>query len=251
MGQRVVELGELGGLSMPRTLARGAVAYIAAISLASLLAAVALFRASLPAADPISFLVVAGLAALAHAYPIQGFRHQAYQVTLPFIVLASASFNGLELAGFIVLIHLTEQLRVRRPLYIQWFNACDYFLSAVLALTLYHRAVTLLPAGALGELTAALAAACSFILLNRLLLAIALWLARGLSPVASGLFQPELFAADLVIAWIAGPMLVLALLAGTWTALLTAGPLLLARPALSALLRHHQGAPGRIQVPAA
>jgi len=100
-------------------------------------------------------------------------------------------------------------------------------------------------------LTAALAAACSFILLNRLLLAIALWLARGLSPVASGLFQPELFAADLVIAWIAGPMLVLALLAGTWTALLTAGPLLLARPALSALLRHHQGAPGRIQVPAA
>src|SRR5205807_2685974 len=50
---------------MPRTLARGAVAYIAAISLASLLAAVALFRASLPAADPISFLVVAGLAALA------------------------------------------------------------------------------------------------------------------------------------------------------------------------------------------
>src|SRR5207237_6707875 len=141
-----------------------------------LLAAVSLFRASLPAAAPISFLVVAGLAALAHAYPIQGFRHQAYQVTLPFIVLASASFNGLELAGFIVLIHLTEQLRVRRPLYIQWFNACDYFLSAVLALTLYYRAVTLLLAGALGELTAALVAFIILIILNGFILSFEFYL---------------------------------------------------------------------------
>ena len=236
---------------MKTRLSEMAGAYIVGTSLAALAVALLVVRWSLSSPRWTGVVVVMALGALAHAYPIQGFRHQAYQVTLPFIVLAAAIFNGVELVAFIAVIHLAEQLRVRRPPYIQWFNACDYFLSAALALTLYHRAVGLLPQGPLGQLTAALAAACGFILLNRLLLAIALWLARGLSPVASGLFQPELLAADLVIAWIAGPMLVLALLVGTWTALVTAGPLLLARPALSALLRHHQGAPGRIQVPAA
>lgn len=198
-----------------------------------------------------SLLVVSALGAIAHAYPIQGFRHQAYQVTLPFIVLAAATFSGPELVAFIVVIHLVEQLRLRRPLYIQWFNTCDYFLSAALALAIYHRAIALMPEGALGEVTAALAAACVFILINRLLLSVALWLARGLSPLASGLFQPELLGADLVIAWIGAPMLVLAIQAGIWTVLVTAGPLLLARPALSALLHRQQPIVGKVQAPAA
>ena len=67
-----------------------------------------------------------------------------------------------------------------------------------------------------------------------------LWLARGLSPAASGLFQPELLAADLIIGWIASPMLVLTLAGGPWMILVTAAPLLLARPALSALLARHE-----------
>ena len=86
-------------------------------------------------------------------------------------------------------------------------------------------------------------------------LSAALWLARRLSPLASGLFQPELLAADLVIAWVAGPMLVVALEAGAWTVLVTAGPLLLARPALSALLgrqaAQHEPPSVHVQAPAA
>jgi hypothetical protein len=193
------------------------------------------------------------LGALAHAYPIQGFRHQAYQVTLPFIVLAAALFDGVELLAFIALIHVAEQIRLRRPWHIQWFNFCNYFVSAALASAIYHRAVALVADGALGYLVAALATACSFILFNRLLLSGILWLARGLSPFESGLFLPELLAADLVIAWVAGPMLVVAIEAGPWTVLVTAGPLLLARPALNALLsRNDRPRPAsRVEMPAA
>lgn len=229
-----------------------AIAYITATTIVAVIAAIALWRADGAPASLPDFLVICAFGVLAHANPIRGFRHQAYQVTLPFIVLAAAMFSALQLVAFILLIHMAEQARLRRRLYIQWFNVCNYFVSAAVAAAFYHRAAATLEAGALGQLVAALAAACAFIVLNRLLLAGVLWLARQLSPLASGLFQPEMLAADLIIAWISGPMLVLALEAGPWTILVTAGPLLLARPAISALLQRQQQQPAtQMQAPAA
>jgi len=225
-------------------LPRAALVYLAGISIAAVTTALLLWRSDGPPASLVVFLVLAGLGMLAHAYPVQGFRHQAYQVTLPFIVVAAAMLNAAQLVAFIVLIHLAEQVRVRRRLDIQWFNLCNYFLSAAMAAAFYHRATVLLPDGALGQVAAALSAGCTFVLLNRIQLAGVLWLARGLAPLASGLFQPELLAADLIIAWIAGPMLVLTLEAGPWMVLATAGPLLLARVALSTLLVRRE-APAR------
>jgi hypothetical protein len=221
-----------------------ALVYIAGVSIAAVTAALLLWRSEGPPASLIVFLVLSGLGMLAHAYPVQGFRHQAYQVTLPFIVVAAAMLNVSQLVAFIVLIHLAEQARVRRRLDIQWFNVCNYFLSAAMAAAFYHKATVLLPDGALGQVASALSAGCTFVLLNRIQLAGVLWLARGLAPLASGLFQPELLAADLIIAWIAGPMLVLTLEAGPWMVLATAGPLLLARLALSTLLARRE-APAR------
>jgi hypothetical protein len=221
------------------TAARG---YIAAVSLSTVLVSIMLWQAKGAAISIVSVLLITGLGMLAHAYPIQGFRHQAYQVTLPFIVLAAALFSTAELVAFIALIHLAEQARLRRRLHVQWFNASAYLLSAVIAAASYHRAGALMTDGPLGEVAAALAAACTFILLNHALLAGVLWLARGLSPLASGLFEPELLAADLLVAWMAGPMLVLTLVAGPWMILVTAAPLLLARLALAGLLAGY-GAP--------
>jgi hypothetical protein len=214
--------------------------YLAGVSVAAVLACLLSWQAHVPAASLLSFLMIAGLGMMAHAYPIKGFRHQAYQMTLPFIVVAAALFSSPQLVAFILLIHLAEQARLRRPFHIQWFNVCDYLLSALIAAACYHRAALLLNDDAVGQVVAALAAACTFILINRLVLAGVLWLARGLSPAASGLFQPELLAADLIIGWIASPMLVLTLAGGPWMVLVTAGPLLLARPALSALLARHE-----------
>ena len=216
-----------------------ALAYIAGASIVAIAVAVIRWHSEIDG-NVVLFGVIAGLGMLAHAYPVQGFRHQAYQVTLPFIVIAAATFSTPELVAFIVLIHLAEQVRLRRRLYIQWFNVCDYYLSAAAAAAVYQRAAQLLPDDAFGYLAAALSAGCAFVLLNRVLLAGALWFARGLSPRASGLFQSELLAADLIITWIAGPMLLLTLQDGPWTVLVTAGPLLLARPALSALLARRQ-----------
>jgi len=199
-----------------RRLSTAALAYIAGVSAAAVVVAIALGRGSGPGTLVGSFVILTGLGMLAHAFPIQGFRHQAYQVTLPFIVTAAALFSATQLIGFVVLIHLAEQVRTRRRLYIQWFNLCNYFLSAAMAAIFYHRAVALLPEAG------------------------ALWLARGLSPAASGLWLPQLLAADLIMAWMAGPMLVLTLEAGPWMVLVTAGPLLLARTALSVLVPRRQ-----------
>jgi len=216
-----------------------ALAYLAAVSIAAVAVAVIRWRSEGDASF-VLFVVITGLGMLAHAYPVAGFRHQAYQVTLPFIVIAAATLSGPQLVAFVVLIHLAEQARLRRRLHIQWFNVCDYYLGAATAAAVYHRASLQLPQGALGQVAATLAAGSAFILLNRVLLAGALWLARGLSPVVSGLFNSELLAADLVITWVAAPMLVLTLQAGPWMVLVTAGPLLLARQALSGLLARHQ-----------
>src|SRR6267143_1870166 len=112
------------------TAARG---YIAAVSLSTVLVSIMLWQAKGAAISIVSVLLITGLGMLAHAYPIQGFRHQAYQVTLPFIVLAAALFSTAELVAFIALIHIAEQARLRRRPHVQWFNASAYLLSAVIA----------------------------------------------------------------------------------------------------------------------
>jgi hypothetical protein len=234
-----------------RHLSAGARWYIAGVSVAAIIAAVMLSRMTIAPSGVVVFAMVAGLGMLAHAYPVQGFRHQAYQVSLPFIVVAAALFSPPQLLVFVIGMHVAEQARLRRRLAVQWFNLCNYFISAALAAAFYQRAAELLPDAAVGHLVAALAAGCAFIMLNRALLAGVLWLARGLRPAESGLFSPELLSADLVIAWMAGPMLVLLLEAGPWTILISAGPLLLARPALSMLLTRRRQQASRRQARAA
>src|SRR5207245_9390422 len=114
-------------------------------------------------------------------------RARAEHWTVAFLRGAAALCSDTRLVGFMLLIHLAEQARTRRRLYIQWFNLCNYFLSAVLAAICYQRALALLPEGAIGQVAAAMAAGCILITVNRIFLAGALWLARGLSPAASGL----------------------------------------------------------------
>jgi hypothetical protein len=219
-----------------RKLSSAARIYMAGIAGLALALAVLLWPVAVRPAEPVTILFVIGFGMLAHAFPVQAARHQAYQATLPFIVLAAALFGTPQLLGFILLIHLAEQLRARRPWYIQFFNVCDYFVSAAAAGLLYRFAAGSLQVSPLAEIEAGLAAGCAFVLLNRLMLVGILWLARGITPACSALFKADLLAADLVITWVSTPMLILAALAGPWAMLLSIGPLLLVRPALSYLL---------------
>src|SRR5919108_3750845 len=114
--------GQLEQLAMRPSLSRAAKAYMAAISGLALALAVLLWPVAVRPAAPAAVLFVIGLGMLAHAFPVQAARHQAYQATLPFIVLAAALFSTPQLLGFILLIHLAEQLRTRRPWHIQFFN---------------------------------------------------------------------------------------------------------------------------------
>ncbi len=229
----------------------GARLYLGAVVLAAILSGLLLWSAANPAASAAEFVLITLLGMVAHSFPVQASRHQAYQATLPFIVVAAASFNALQLLAFILLIHAAEQIRVRRLWYIQLFNVGDYFLAATATAAIYHQALRLLTPGLLADTEAALAAGCTFVLLNRALLAGILWLARNLPPSRSGLFRPELLAVDLIITWISAPMLVLTLVAGPWMTLVAAGPLFLARPALAYLLADDEPSTHRVQAPAA
>lgn len=210
--------------------------YLVSVAGLAVIAALVLWRAGHQSGSPIGLLLVAAAGTLSHLFPLEGRNHEAYHATLPFVIVAAALYTTPELAAFILIIHLAEQFRTRRRWYIQTFNASGYFLAASLAGVMYRLAWHQLGTPAIGQLEAALTAGCTFVVVNRVLVAVVLWLARGLPPARSGLFRPELLAVDLIIIWVSGPMLALIAMAGPAAVLVTAGPLFLARPALSYLL---------------
>src|SRR2546426_10193942 len=98
LGQRLLRRRELERLAMNgRRLSTAAVAYIAGVSGAAVMGAIALSRVGGSGALVGTFVILTGLGMLAHAFPIQGIRHQAYQVTLPFIITAAALFSATQL----------------------------------------------------------------------------------------------------------------------------------------------------------
>lgn len=222
--------------------------YLVSVAALAVIAAIVFWGAGHQSGSPIALLLIAAAGALSHVFPLEGRNHEAYHATLPFVIVAAALYTTPELAVFILLIHLAEHLRTHRRWYIQAFNASGYFLAAVLAGLMYRIAWHQLGTPVIGQLEAALTAGCTFVIVNRVLVAVVLWLARGLSPARSGLFRPELLAVDLIIIWVSGPMLALIALVGPAAVLVTAGPLFLARPALTYMLA--AGAPARRRVPA-
>jgi hypothetical protein len=224
-------------------LSRLARLYLVSVAGLAVIAAIVLWRAGQQSGSPFALLLVVAAGALSHAFPLEGRNHEAYHATLPFVIVAAALFTTPELAIFIVLIHLAEQLRTHRRWYIQVFNTTGYFLAAALAGLMYRVAMHQLGTPVIGQMEAALTAGCTFVIVNRVLVAGVLWLARGLSPARSGLFRPELLAVDLIIIWVSAPILALIAVAGPMAVLVTVGPLFLVRPALASLLE--AGSPPR------
>ena len=59
-------------------LSTAALAYIAGASILAIAVAVIRWRSETPG-NLVLFVVITGLGMLAHAYPVRGFRHQAYR----------------------------------------------------------------------------------------------------------------------------------------------------------------------------
>src|SRR2546430_16818531 len=93
-------------------LSTAALAYISGTSILAITVAAIRWRSE-TSGNLVLFIVITGLGMLAHAYPVQGFRHQAYQVTLPFIVMAAATLSAPQLVAVIVFIHIAQPAPAR------------------------------------------------------------------------------------------------------------------------------------------
>ncbi len=207
-----------GGRGSPLNAASGA--YLVAVAAAACALAAPLTGYSYSHTDWVLFVVLAACASAAQLLVVQTPGHQAYYSTAVFF-LAGALLLPPPLVGLIVVIaHMPEWARYRYPWYIQTFNIANYTCAAVGA--------SLVVRGALGPghdfdsriaplaVTGA-AAAVVFVLVNHILLAHMLRLARGKSYRESGLFTLASLTTELVLAllgagtaavWVLAPPLV-------------------------------------------
>src|SRR3990172_6474617 len=161
------------------------------------------------AADPIeradwqlAVLLAAG-AAVAQLFPVFTPRNQSYHTT-PVLVVAAALLLPPPLIVFVAVVqHVPEWLKERYPWYIQTFNIANYALSGLAAHWAFvatSAADGIIANANLRYLLAGLAAAVLFVVVNHLLLAMVLKLARGHSFSQSGLFTLQSLSTDLVLA---------------------------------------------------
>jgi hypothetical protein len=157
-------------------------------------------------------------------------NNQCYHLTLAVLVPATFVLP----LGWLLLLplaqHAPEQLRERYPLHIQLFNAANYTLDLVAASGV-AAALGALGAGH-GDVLVQAAAGAAFVLVNHLLLAVMLRLARGHSLRASGLFGRQALATDLALAGI-GVALLTCWNVEPWLVLLGVVPLVLVHRSLA------------------
>jgi PAS domain S-box-containing protein len=183
-------------------LPRAAQLYLFALTLAASLAgAIALAQGAPGSGDLLTFTILAGCAATAQFFLVGGGSYHGLHTAIAFVI-AGALLLPPELVALMALVqHLPHGLKQRYPWYIQTFNVANYTSAALAA----WGVARLVSDGAPGSaqlrfaLTGA-AASIVWILVNHLLLATMLRLARGTSYRESGLFSPKTMAMDLVVA---------------------------------------------------
>jgi len=183
------------------TLGRGAKLYLAAVGVATLVAAfVPLSHLSPQTSGWPTFFVIASCAAIAQLFVVRTPRDQSYHTSIVFLIPAALLLPPELVALVGVVQHIPEWLKVRYPWYIQCFNICNYTLNGLAA----WGAVWLVrDLGLAREPTMALAglAACVvFVATNHVLLATMLHFARGHTLRETGLFSGDSLATDLVLA---------------------------------------------------
>jgi diguanylate cyclase (GGDEF)-like protein/putative nucleotidyltransferase with HDIG domain len=183
------------------TLSRGAKLYLAAVGIATVVAAfVPLSHLSPHTGGWPTFLVIASCAAVAQLFVVRTPRDQSYHTSIVFLIPAALLLPP-ELVALVGIVqHIPEWLKVRYPWYIQCFNICNYTLNGLAAwgAVWFVRDFGLArePEMAL----AGLAACVVFVATNHVLLATMLHFARGHTLRETGLFSGDSLATDLVLA---------------------------------------------------
>jgi diguanylate cyclase (GGDEF)-like protein/putative nucleotidyltransferase with HDIG domain len=153
--------------------------------------------------DWLTFLILAGSAAVAQLFLVRTGKNQSYQTSIVFLIPAALLLPPELVALVPVIQHLPDWLKNRTVWYIQIFNISNFTLAILAAsgAASLVGGLQLLEGHdnlqfALGGLTA-----CFLLVgINHSLLAPMLSLARGISPRDSGLFSFQSLSTDLVLA---------------------------------------------------
>jgi diguanylate cyclase (GGDEF)-like protein len=203
-----------------RVLNGASAAYLVAVVAAASMLGAPFQAHSYSRTDWLLFAALAACASAAQLLVVQAPAHQAYYSTAVFFLAGALLLPPPLVALIVVIAHLPEWARYRYPWYIQTFNIANYTCAAVGA--------SLVVRGALGSghdfdgrigrlAVVGSAAAAVFVLVNHVLLANMLRVARGKSYRESGLFTFASLSTELVLAllgvgtaavWILAPPLV-------------------------------------------
>jgi PAS domain S-box-containing protein len=177
----------------------GAAALIAATTLAAALsaAAVALMSTMPTTAEWTDFALLLPLAAVAPFFAVNIARNHSFHTAVAFIVAGILVLPPALVVTLVVLLRLPSWVKDPTPWYILVFNLANYVLSALAAWV----AVDAIGTGSdLSFALAGVAAATVFVVVNHLLLATMLRLARGHSVRQTGLFSRTGLGIELVLA---------------------------------------------------
>ena len=172
-------LATTDGLPPPAAALLFTVAALAAVE------AIATVQTPIGPADGLLFAALAVPATLTQLFAIQKPRHQVFHAALVFVIAGVLLLPAPLIVLMCVIQHIPDWFRQRYRWYIQSFNICNYVLSSLAAVAVVHLA------GSSTFVLSGFAASTTFILVNRLLLAPMLWLARGLTPRQTRLFTGE------------------------------------------------------------
>ncbi|MFL5937355.1 MAG: PAS domain S-box protein [Gaiellaceae bacterium] len=202
--------------------------YYAAVATAALSAGtVAFVHADAAPSSWLTFVALAASAATAQVFIVRTGRSHGFHTAIVFVTAGALLLPPELVALMVVIQHVPEWLKERYPAYIQTFNIFNFALAALAASAV---AETIAPSAFHGNDTRAAAAGVAagtvLVLVNHLLLAPMLRLARGVSFADSGLFSAESLSSDIVLAGL-GVVLAMVWLSNVWLVPAIVAPLVI------------------------
>src|SRR5438105_8895168 len=152
--------------------------------------------------DWAAFIIFSFCAAVAQLFTVQTPRNHGFQTTNVFLIPAVLLLPAPLVALIALAQHIPEWLNSRKAWYVQSFNIANYTLDALAAYAVAHgiQHSGLIASSHAREALAGVAAAVVFVVLNHILLAVMLHLARNYSLLETGLFSFDGLSTELILA---------------------------------------------------
>jgi PAS domain S-box-containing protein len=202
--------------------------YYAAVAAAALSAGAAAFSGpGAPTSSWLSFVVLAVSAATAQVFIVRTGRSHGFHTAIVFVTAGALLLPPQLVVLMVVVQHVPEWIKERYPAYIQTFNIFNFALAALAAWAVADVAApSALHGGDARAAGAGVAAGVALVLVNHVLLAPMLRLARGVSLKNSGLLSLESLWSDIVLAGL-GVALAMVWLANVWLVPAIVAPLVI------------------------